>query len=75
MNNLSMLEEIDFSSLGIPIPETVFKYSIEKQRETFEYLKSMDTCHKQAYLIANDHLGTSFNVYKSNGFKEWKNKK
>ena len=31
--------------------------------------------HKQAYLIAYNHLGSSFNIYKSNGFKEWKGKK
>jgi hypothetical protein len=26
---------------------------------------------KKAYVIAYDHLGSSFNIYKSNGFKEW----
>jgi hypothetical protein len=26
------------------------------------------------YLIAKDHLGSSFNILKSNGYKEWKNK-
>jgi hypothetical protein len=29
---------------------------------------------KKAYLIAFHHLGSSFNIYKSNGFKEWKAK-
>ena len=72
MNNLIMSKEIDFKTIGIPIPEIIFSYSVEKQREILEYLKGMDEHHKKAYLIANDHLGTSFNIYKSNGFKDWK---
>ena len=60
-----MSESIDFSLLNIPLPEIVKQYSLEKQREIYEYLNQMDEHHKQAYLIA-------YNIYKSNGFKEWK---
>lgn len=67
-----MSESIDFSLLNIPLPEIVKQYPLEKQREIFEYLNQMDEHYKQAYLIAYNHLGTSFNIYKSNGFKEWK---
>ena len=67
-----MSESIDFSLLNIPLPEIVKQYSLEKQREIYEYLNQMDEHHKQAYLIAYNHLGSSFNIYKSNGFKEWK---
>jgi len=66
---------IDFKCLNLPIPETVYKYSLEKQNNIFEYLQSMDEHHKKAYLIAISHLGTSFNLEKSNGYKEWKNNK
>jgi hypothetical protein len=74
MNN-KMSESIDFSSLNMPLPEVVKQYQIEKQQEIYEYLSQMDERHKQAYLIAYNHLGSSFNIYKSNGFKEWKGKK
>lgn len=69
-------ENIDFSKLDLPIPELINSYNEEKQREIFEYLNSLDELQKKAYLIAKSHLGTSFNIYKSNGFKDWiKNKK
>jgi predicted deacetylase len=74
MNN-KMTESINFSLLNVPLPEIVKQYPLEKQEEIYDYLKEMDEHHKQAYLIAYNHLGSSFNIYKSNGFKEWKGKK
>lgn len=70
-----MTESIDFSLLKIPVPEIIKEYTLEKQQEIYEYLNKMDEHHKQAYLIAYNHLGSSFNIYKSNGFKEWKSTK
>ena len=70
-----MTESINFSLLNVPLPEIVKQYPLEKQQEIYDYLKEMDEHHKQAYLIAYNHLGSSFNIYKSNGFKEWKGKK
>jgi len=66
---------INFSKLNIPIPDLIKIYPLEKQSEILEYLLQLDECDKIAYSIAYQHLGTSFNIYKSNGFKEWKNKK
>jgi hypothetical protein len=55
---------------------------MEKQQETEQmtiteeqYLYEMNDIQRKAYHIARDHLGTSFNVAKSNGFKEWKKQK
>ena len=64
-----------FENLDIPIPEIVNKYDDQKQKEIYEYLYTLNETHKKAYLIANSHLGSSFNIYKSNGFKEWKQNK
>ena len=63
-----------FNEFDIPIPEIVYSYDIEKQREICDYLTNLTKCNQQkkAYLIAFKHLGSSFNIYKSNGFKEWK---
>lgn len=40
-----------------------------------EYIKSLDERNKQAYEIAKDHLGTSFDLEKSIGFLNFKEKK
>ena len=38
-------------------------------RETIKsYFKSMTDMQKKTFLIAKNHLGTSFNIFKSNGF-------
>ena len=79
MNNKTMSQEqtkeqekIDFVKTGLSIPESVQKLPIEKQTEVYNYLIQMTPYQKKAYLIAQDHLGTSFNIPKSNGFIEWK---
>ena len=33
-----------------------------------QYISKMTELQKKAYLIAKSHLGTSFNIKKSNGF-------
>jgi len=35
------------------------------------YINQLKDCEKKAYEIASSHLGTSFNILKSNGYKEW----
>jgi len=66
-----MSEEVNFDSLNMKVSEILKNYSLERQKEVFEYLNEMDEHHKKAYHIAYNHLGTSFNVARSNGFKEW----
>lgn len=67
-------ENIDrnFGECGLPIPIMVYNLAHEKQDEIINYIKSMDERDKKAYRIAFNHLGTSFNVCKSNGYKDWK---
>lgn len=36
-----------------------------------QYLAQLDETQLKAYAIAKSHLGTSFNLKKSNGFIEW----
>ena len=40
-----------------------------------EYVAVMNKKEKIAYLIAKDHLGTSFNIVKSIGYLEWLSKR
>ena len=70
-----MTEEINFETLNIEIPELIKQCSPEQKKEIYDYLTDMDDHHRKAYEIALDHLGSSFNIYRSNGFKEWKQSK
>jgi len=63
-----------FTNLDLPIPSIVYTFTEEKQQEIHSYLSQLDDHQKKAYKIAYDHLGTSFNIYRSNGYKDWKNK-
>ena len=66
-----MTEEVNFDSLSMKISELIKGYPIEQQREIFKYLSEMDEHNIKAYDIAYSHLGTSFNIVRSNGFKKW----
>lgn len=71
MNNKIMDE---LNSLNLPIPEIVKTLERENQTEMLDYLSQLNENARKAYIIAFTHLGTSFNIYKSNGYKEWKKK-
>jgi hypothetical protein len=36
-----------------------------------QYIAQLDDMQRKAYEIAKSHLGTSFNIKRSNGFIEW----
>lgn len=49
--------------------EEVIQNTPTEWRETIKsYFKSMSDMQKKTFLIAKNHLGTSFNIFKSNGF-------
>jgi hypothetical protein len=52
-----------------PECEEVIQNSPSEWRETIKsYFKTMSDMQKKTFLIAKNHLGTSFNIFKSNGF-------
>lgn len=58
------------------IPNNVFNYDENTQKLVIEYLSQLSDIEKKAYKIAMSHLGSSFNLIKSNGYCDWlKNKK
>jgi hypothetical protein len=67
------MNDPDFNKLNLKISKLITTYPIEKQREIFNYLNQLDDINKKGYNIAYEHLDTSFDIYKSNGFKKWKN--
>ena len=50
---------------------------MENENDDFieEYISQLTEVEKIAYEIAKEHLGSSFNIKRSNGFKEWLKKK
>ena len=66
---------INFDKLNLHIPNSIQQLDIEKQKEIYDYLESLDVKGKIVYQIAMEHLGTSFNILRSNGFSEWKKEK
>jgi hypothetical protein len=47
------------------------KYDPQLRANIREYLSQLNPIERKAYKIAKDHLGTSFNLIKSNGFCDW----
>jgi hypothetical protein len=47
--------------------------SSTKTNELNEYLKSLNEKQRISLEIAKDHLGTSFDYFRCNGFLDWKN--
>lgn len=56
------------------LPDKYEQYSIETQQLIVKYLNQLDNKEQIAYLIAKEHLGTSFDIVKSIGYIEWKKK-
>ena len=60
------------NQLGLELPTTFENYSADIKELIVKYLKQLTPVERKAYSIGKQHLGTSFNVVKSNGFAEWK---
>ena len=52
-----------------PIPEN--KANQLNHDKIIAYINQLTVTEKQAYMIAYQHLGTSFNILNSNGYKIW----
>ena len=55
----------------LPLPNNFVNYDIELQSSVIEYITQLSDIEKKAYKIAQIHLGSSFNVVKSNGYNTW----
>lgn len=62
--------------MDIDLPNNFANLSDKNKELVTKYLNQLDPIEKKAYLIAKDHLGSSFNIIKSNGYNDWlKNRK
>ena len=53
----------------LPIPEN--KANQLNNDKIIAYITQLTETEKQAYMIAFQHLGTSFNILNSNGYKNY----
>jgi competence protein ComGC len=60
------------TELGLELPNSFEKYDEIIKESLIKYLQHLNTIEKQAYTIGKQHLGSSFNVLKSNGYINWK---
>ena len=60
------------SQLGLSLPSNFETLEDNLQSLIIEYLSQLGHIDKKAYMIAKEHLGSSFNVVKSNGYCDWK---
>ena len=62
----------------LPVPNYLYKneyITSETKQHIYDYLIEMTPLEQKAYLLAFNHLDSSFHITKSNGFKEWLDKK
>jgi len=55
----------------LPLPDTFDTWDPALKASVIEYLSQLDPIEKKAYKIAKEHLGSSFNIVKSNGYCDW----
>lgn len=53
------------------LPSNYDKYSEETQKSIMEYISQLSDIERKACFIAKNHLGSSFNIVKSNGYNDW----
>jgi len=58
-------------SLGLTLPDNFDTWDPTLKSSVIEYLDQLDPIEKKAYKIAKEHLGSSFNIVKSNGYCDW----
>ena len=56
---------------SIPLPNNFDMLSPDVKELLIEYVNQLTEIEQKAYRIAKDHLGSSFNVLKSNGYNDW----
>jgi hypothetical protein len=61
----------EFTTLKLSIPESILTLSSEKQHLVYLYLEQLNDFDRKAYSIAKNHLGTSFDILRSNGYISW----
>lgn len=70
-----MTKRVFTSENDFPFPDQLQKYTSEIQEEIKHFYASLDDRHQKAFVIAGNHLGTSFDIIRSIGFIAYQSKK
>jgi hypothetical protein len=55
----------------VPLPPNFERQTDNVKELIIKYLNHLDTIEQKAYCIGLNHLGSSFNLLKSNGYNDW----
>ena len=72
---MSKRELYDVTVQPFPFPTLLLSYEKHIQEEILHYYTSLDTRHQKAFIIAGNHLGTSFDILRSIGFIAYQKQK
>ena len=64
-------EDVDVDEENL-IPDKIKNYPVDLQQSIMKYIEQLGDKERLAYLIAKEHLGTSFDIVKSIGYINWK---
>jgi hypothetical protein len=56
---------------GCELPNNFYDLEYQIQFNITDYLDQLNPIEVRAYGIAKSHLGTSFNILRSNGYNDW----
>ena len=59
------------TTTGVLLPDNFDSLDEKLKADLMQYFNQLDPIEKKAYKIAKEHLGSSFNIVKSNGFCDW----
>jgi hypothetical protein len=59
------------ATIGVSLPDNFDSLDECLKSNLMQYFNQLDPIEKKAYKIAKEHLGSSFNIVKSNGFCDW----
>jgi len=66
-----MSNQSNIITMDLKLPDNFESYDAKLQSNIIKYLEQLNSIEKKAYKIAKEHLGSSFNIVKSNGFCDW----
>jgi hypothetical protein len=64
----------ELNKLQLPMSQEILRSDEETKNKVFKYLSQLTEVERKTYIIAYSHLGTSFDILRSNGFNSWVNK-
>ena len=67
----SQQQSTTIGTTGILLPDNFETFNEGLKSDLIQYFNQLDPIEKKAYKIAKEHLGSSFNIVKSNGFCDW----